>query len=223
MKKLFAILLLLTTTVYGQDERAYIKPDFKQIKENIEKKRSTMYYPELFDRFQKADTTMTLAEKYHLYYGYSFTENYNPYFNSANAKEIRTLINTDNLTKEQMERVIALSEDELNGYPFNISIMGYRAYFFRALGKEKQALCEEARAGMILDTILSTGDGTTEDTCFYVINVGNEYELINALGLVYGGSQRLIEGTYDYLTLGENDYNISGFYFDVSRITSTFK
>lgn len=224
MKKGFAILfMLLCTVLYAQDEPAYIQPDFKSIEQNIKDKNSSLYFPKLLDRFHKADSTMTLAERYHLYYGYSFTEEYQPYFSSENAKEIRELINTDNLSREQMERVIALSEDVLKGYPFNISMMGYRAYFFRALGKEKQAVNEEIRANLIIDTILSTGDGANKETCFYVISVGNEYELINALGLVYDGQQKLVDGRYDYLTIQENDYGLWGLYFDVSRVMATLK
>lgn len=209
--------------LFAQDEPTYIKPDFKQIAENIKQKQSTLSYDRLFERFQRADSNFTLAEKYHLYFGYSFTEKYQPYFTSENIKEITTLINTDNLTKEQMQRVIDLSEDVLKGYPFNISMMGYRAYFFRALGKEQQAADEEVRANLVLDAILGTGDGSSKETCFYVIAVGNEYELINTLGLVYGGEQRLIDGKYDYLTLEENDYGMWGMYFDVSRVVATFK
>jgi hypothetical protein len=224
MKKRFAIVfLLLCTLLYAQDEPAYIQPDFKAIEQQIKDKNSPLYFPKLFDRFQKADSTLTLQERYHLYYGYSFTDGYQPYFSSDNAAEIRRLINTDNLSKEQMERVIALSEDVLKGYPFNISIMGYRAYFFRALGKEKLAVNEEIRANLIVDTILSTGDGANKETCFFVISVGNEYELINTLGLVYDGQQKLVDGRYDYLTIQENDYGLWGLYFDVSRVMATLK
>ncbi|KOS05876.1 hypothetical protein AM493_07365 [Flavobacterium akiainvivens] len=225
MRKLLAILLLLTSAIYAQDEQeqAYVKPDFKAIEQNIKNKQSALYYQKLFERFQQADSTLTLEEKYHLYFGYSFTDAYKPYFSSDNLKEIRTLVNTDNLTKEQMERVIELSQDAINGYPFDVSMMGYRAYFYRALGKEKLAEKEEIRANLVFDAILGTGDGMSKETCFYVINVGNEYELINVLGMAYAGEQKLVEGKYDYLELEENDYGVYGLYFNVSRIMSSFK
>jgi hypothetical protein len=212
---------MLVALVYAQDVPVFVKPDFKAIEQNIKDKKSPFYFSKLFSRFQQADSTLTLEEKYHLYFGYSFTDDYKPYFISENAKEIRDLINTDNLSKEQMERVIELTEDAVKGFPFNISIIGYRAYFYRALGKEKQAVAEEVRAGLIFDAILGTGDGLSKDTSFYVISVGNEYELINALGLVYGGKQELVAGRYDYVTVRPNDYGAMGLYFDVSRIMAT--
>ena len=62
---------------------------------------------------------------------------------------------------------------------------------------------------------LSSGDGLTKETAYYVINTTDEYNLISILGFEFGGEQSLIEH-YDRLTLAENDYNIEAFYFDVS-------
>ncbi|WP_333878320.1 DUF4919 domain-containing protein, partial [Flavobacterium sp.] len=47
-------------------------------------------------------------------------------------------------------------------------------------------------------------------------NVSHEYDMISVLGMEFGGSQSLVEGTYDYLTLKENSYGLKGFYFDIS-------
>jgi hypothetical protein len=224
MKILASLLIFLfTCTAFAQDTVYFVKPDFKAIEKSIKDKNSPYYFDRLFERFKKGDASFTLEEKYHLYYGYSFTDGYQPYFASDNVKEINRLVNIDNLGKQDMEKIITLSDEVLQGYPFNLSMMGYRAYFFKELGKQKQSDAESARANIILDAILNSGDGISKDTCFYIISVGNEYDLINILGFVYGGEQRLVDGKYDYLTVDQNENSIRGFYFDVSRIMATFK
>ena len=60
----------------------------------------------------------------------------------------------------------------------------------------------------------------SKEEAFYVIDVSHEYNILDMLGLPYGGSQHLTEH-YDYLSLGENNANLEGLYFDVSRCLST--
>ena len=224
MKKLLTLVLLLgTALLYAQDTVYYLKPDFKIIEKNINNKSSNFYYEKLFNRYSKGDSTLTMEEKQHLYFGYSFKEEYNPYYTSDSIQVIRTLINTDNLSKKDMQRVLALTTEALKGYPFDLSLMGYRSFFLRELGKDKEAAAEGVRADIILDAILSTGDGTTKQTCLYTISVGNEYEIINILGLTFGGTQKFIDTKYDYLSIKENDQGITGLYFDVSRVMASFK
>jgi len=224
MKKLFTLILLAGIAImHAQDTVFFHKPDFKAIEKRIKDKNSPLYFERLYSRFAKADSTMTQAERQHLYYGYSFKEGYNPYFTSEASLEISKLLNIDNLGKKDMEKIISLSDEVLKGYPFNLSMMGYRAYFFSALGRQKEAAAENTRANIILDAILGTGDGLDKSTCMYVINVGNEYEVINILGFAYGGNQKFVDARYDYLELEENEQGVQGLYFDVSRIVSTFK
>jgi len=69
----------------------------------------------------------------------------------------------------------------------------------------------------LLKAILKTGDGTSEKMAYSVISVSHEYEILIMLGLKFAGSQELI-GSCDYLLVKENDKNIEGVYFDVSRL-----
>jgi tetratricopeptide (TPR) repeat protein len=48
-------------------EDTYIKPDYEQIKKNIENKHSDFYYDKLWKRYQQGDSTMTLSDNQHLY------------------------------------------------------------------------------------------------------------------------------------------------------------
>lgn len=211
------MLLLMATMGSMAQTPETTKPDYSSIEKKIKDKDSPFFFKKLFDRYNAADSTLTLEERRHLYYGYSFTDKYNPYAESDSRKELNALLQKDNLTNAEMQKVISLAGKALEVYPFHIRMLEYRQYFFNKLGNDADAIKESTHIEMILDAILSTGDGATPEKAFYVINVGNEYELLGILGFEFGGEQSLVEGRYDYLKLAKNSYNLKGFYFDVSR------
>lgn len=217
MKKLLFMALLTITVSVAAQTQELSKPDYTGIEKNIKDKTSQYFYKKLFARFTTADSTLTLEERRHLYYGFSFTEKYSPYSSSPSGDELKKLLEKENLSNKEMQKVVLLAGRELDLYPFNIRMREYRQYFLKKLGKNADAALENSRIEIILDAILSTGDGTSKDNAFYVIEVGNEYQLLDILGFEYGGEQSLVEGRYDYLTLQKNAYNVEGFYFDVSR------
>lgn len=223
MNYFFSLLFLLVTTVSFSQTEEFSKPDYKQIEKNTGDKKSPLYFDTLFERYKKADSTMTIEEKRHLYYGYSFQKNYSPYGISESQEDLNALLQTQATDKKTFEKLIKVSDKVLKDFPFSIRIKEFRIYAFKQLGKYKESRAEEMQASIIIDAILSTGDGSTQENSFFVINTTNEYEILDILGFRFGGEQELIEHKYDYLTLAENSYDIKGFYFDVSRLFESFK
>ncbi|AXG75078.1 DUF4919 domain-containing protein [Flavobacterium arcticum] len=224
MKKYTIALLLFTfcTCIYAQTQE-FFPPDYSKIEKNVKDKKSTLYFDTLFNRYTQADSTMTLEEKRHLYYGYSFQDEYSPYGRAEEENKLRELLQKENADKKDLEKIIEYTDAILKQYPFSIRMKEYRIYSFRELGKIAEVEKENIQAEIIIDAILSSGDGTKKETCFYVINTSNEYELLNLLGFDFGGKQSLIDGGYDYLTLAKNSYQLEGFYFDVSRCLESLK
>lgn len=221
-KQILLLFLFLSGLTYGQTPE-FTAPDYELIEKNVNTEKSPLNFDALFERYAKADTTMTLQEKRHLYYGYSFQEEYSPYSNSPAEKKLRELLQKENADKSDLEKIITYTDTILAQYPFSLRMKEYRMYSFNELGKPLELEKEKAQASIIIDAILSTGDGTTEETCFYVITTENEYEIINLLGFSFGGSQSLIGGRYDYLTVAENPYELEGFYFDITRSLHSLK
>lgn len=223
MKPLFSfILLIITIGAFSQTEE-FSKPDYTQIEKNVGDKKSPLYFDTLFERYKKADSTMTIEEKRHLYYGYSYQKNYSPYSISESQEDLNNILRKQDSDKKTFEKLIKVSAKVLEDFPFSIRIKEYRIYAYKQLGKYKEARAEEIQASIIIDAILSTGDGTTQENSFFVINTTNEYEILDIMGFRFGGEQELIDHKYDYLTLAENSYNIKGFYFDVTRLFESFK
>lgn len=223
MKYILTLLfLILSAGTYAQSQD-FKKPDFDLIEKNSTDKKSPLHYDKLFDRFNRADSTMTIEERRHLYYGYSFRDDYSPYGSSDAQEELNEILQTGDTGKETLEKLLEVTEKVLKDNPFSIRLREYRIFAFKELGMLKESSDEELRASIIIDAILSTGDGTSPETCFYVINTGNEYEIIDLLGFEFGGTQELTQDVQDYLTLAENSYNIEGLYFDVTRLFSAFK
>lgn len=223
MNYFLSLLFLLVTTASFSQTEEFSKPDYKQIEKNTGDKKSPLYFDTLFERYKKADSTMTIEEKRHLYYGYSFQKNYSPYGMSDSQEDLNALLQTQATDKKTFEKLIKVSDKVLKDFPFSIRIKEFRIYAFKQLGKYKESRAEEMQASIIIDAILSTGDGSSKENSFFVINTTNEYEILDILGFRFGGEQELIEHKYDYLTLAGNSYNIEGFYFNVSRLFESFK
>lgn len=223
MKLLYYLIILFVSSSLFAQTYDLAKPDFVLIEKNVKDSNSPYYFKKLYDRYIKADTTMTIEEKRHLYFGYSFQEEYSPYERSEANKDLNEILRKQELTDSDYEKILMHSAEILETYPFSIRMKEYRIFSFNELERFEEAQKETIQATMILDAILSTGDGTSIEKSFYVINTMNEYELLNILGFEFGGRQELVENQYDYLTLNENSYNLKGLYFDVSRCLDSIK
>lgn len=222
--KLFILIVFITISGYAQTEN-YTPPDYKLIEKNSKDKNSQLNFELLFERYKNADSTMTIEDKRHLYYGYSFTDDYSPYGTAATEarQNLNILLQKKEADKSDLRKIIEYTDELLNDFPFSIKLKDIRIYCFRELGMAEEAEKEDFQTNVIIDAILSTGNGVEKETCMYVINVTNEYELISIFGFSYGGEQSLIEGRYDYLAIEENPYEIKGLYFDVSRSLNALK
>lgn len=223
MKIMYSLLIAFIVFNSNAQMHEFEKPDYVLIEKNVKDKNSPYHFKKLYDRYIKADSTMTLEEKRHLYYGYSFQKEYAPYDRSDAQKELNQILMKDELTNADYEKILVHSAAILQQYPFSVRMKEYRIFSYKELGKYNEAEKETVQATIILDAILSSGDGTSKAKSFYVINTLNEYELISILGFEFAGEQRLIDQQYDYLTLNDNSYNLEGLYFDVSRSLSTLK
>ena len=133
-----------------------------------------------------------------LIYGYTFTEDYKKGM-------IPDALSMDYWKQKEKDRFANVSKDILHDAFSALSLSEY-------LGQER----------LILDALMSTGDGTQENP-FFVICVGQEYELLRR---IYPYSkmqgQRLLSGHIDRIDIEEFGQPRS-VYFDISCWFERFK
>lgn len=212
--KLLFVFFLVPTIFYAQGVNLE-KPDYKKIEKAVKTETSNLYYPKLLERYMQADTSLTLDEKRHLYFGYTHHADYSPYGISDFEDSLRVVFKKNKITDYDLEDVLKFSDSILSEYPLDLKVMNYKLYAYDELRDETGFVKTMIQVNALVDAILSSGDGLAKETAFYVINTSDEYFMLNVLGFQFGGKQRLIEH-YDYLTVGKNEHDIEGFYFDVS-------
>ena len=195
----------------------FISPDYKLIKKNIENKKSNFYYPILWDRFQQGDTTLTLEEKRHLYYGYLFHKNYASHASSHDAKQVNEILNKENPTKKEWEKLVSLLNTSLTTEPFCGKYIFFQGIAYDALNKKVEAKIQFQKVQIIIDALLSTGNGLTKETAIHVISISNEYDhlFFNELSI---RSQSLTSDYFDVLRLEPNEYGFEEMWFDVKQL-----
>ncbi|MDY7396572.1 DUF4919 domain-containing protein [Aureibaculum sp. 2210JD6-5] len=215
MKKILPCILLLFVTVGFAQNTTIKKPDYDLIKKKIVQKASNLYYPKLVEKFNNADTTMTLDEKRHLYYGFIHQESYSPYTRSDYTDSLRITLKKKNYGANDLKKIVQYSDSLLKYNPFSLKAINYKLYAEKQMKDSISLLKDYTKMRIITDAMLSSGDGLSKETAFFVISPTHEYSLLSLLGYEFGGKQSLIDH-YDYLTLAENEDGIEGLYFDVS-------
>ena len=215
MKKIILITFILIGHLSYSQDWDIEKPNYKKIKKNIQKEKSNFFYKDLMNRFKKADTTMTLEEKRHLYYGYIFDENYSPYSRSDYGDSLRVVLRKEKIDSLDLNKIVEFTNKMLLENPFDLNAINYQLYSLDKLGNKESFDKRVNQLQIIVDALISSGNGKSKKEAFYVIYTSHEYDLLNILGFQFGGSQSLIEH-YDYLTIIENEAKLDGLYFDVS-------
>lgn len=73
----------------------------------------------------------------------------------------------------------------------------------------------------LIDAILSTGDGESPESAWYVIQPAHEYDIVNRLGLT-ATQYSFIKPHLDYLEIKENPFKIKGYYFNAQRMIEEY-
>lgn len=217
MKKIFTLLAFLIVLGATAQEQETVSPDYTLIEKNIKDPNSPYFYTTLLNRYEAADTSMTIQERRHLYYGFALIEkNSNAALLKDTEEKLREVLHKADPSTVDLENVVAYTGILLKAYPFSISTKEYRMYCLKALNRYEEAALEQTQSDIIIDAMLSSGDGTSPENCIHVIDVKNEYELVGVLGFATKGEEYVISNKYNYVVIDKNSYNLPGLFFDVS-------
>ena len=97
-----------------------IDVNMDSIRVNIQNPRSNYYYKRLWRKYQSNDTNMSLKEYRHLYLGYVFSEDYDPYRQSEFSKKIQPLYYKKHHTPAECDTIIKYAELSLADDPFDL-------------------------------------------------------------------------------------------------------
>lgn len=191
---------------------------FRKVKKEIKKKSSPYYYPQLFQRYQELDTSLTAMDFRYLYYGFSFQDDYRPYGTPSLRDSLVTYLQRQDLLQAELEVAARIAGELLRESPFRLRETFIAAVAYEMAGNARLSVIYFNYYEKQVEAIMSTGDGMSKNSAFAVIYIPDEYEILEVLGFNFSGSQSLIEGNYDLLEVDQNSYGITEIYFNVNRM-----
>lgn len=195
-------------------------PDLQQIKREITNPASKYYYPRLMKEFLKNDTLMKLDKFRHLYLGYMFQEDYDPYRSSQHA------INFDisaRPSREECDKIIADADVALADNPLDLQQMVMKINALRQKGNHPLAAIWQYKLNYLLMAIVSTGNGLEEEYAWYVVDPSHEYVLLNMLNYMIHGAPVLFDPCYEYVIVTDTRGNEKGgYYFNIGPMITEY-
>ena len=211
MKKLIfclSAIILLAGAVWASPAKKKtatpLPPDLEAIRADVSNPASQYYYPKLFKRYEQNETVMNLEDYRHLYYGYLFQEDFNPYRHNDASQRNESLYYKDKHTRAELDSIINYAETALEDTPFDLSQINFLIYALRARGKVNKAAIWQYRLNHLIQAIVSSGTGADPDQAIYVINPRHEYNIVNFRNSVVKG-QRYEEPYYDVVDIEKKD------------------
>ena len=220
--------IILSTVIWlcadaqGASKLKREKPDLEKIRLETLDSKSPYYYPRLMQEFQRNDTLMKIDKYRHLYLGYMFQEDYNPYRSSQRSIQYNVLDKSKKLTRQECDSVIAYTQKALADNPFNLGEMVMLINALREKGKTNLANIWQYKLNLLLMAIVSTGSGVDEENAWFVIEPQHEYVLLNMMD--YTVTDHLFyDPYYEYLTVTDKDgKKRGGYYFNIKTLLEEY-
>ncbi len=212
MKKLVALLFLLPFGLWAQP------PVDEMIEAAIGERNSPYYYPTLMYRYSKGDSSLTVHDYRHLYYGYVFSPDYDPYVSPPELDSILMVFEKNpDPGLDQLGRLVRFGNRVLESQPFNIRVLNILTFAWGTLGDEDKEFEYYYKTKMIVEAILSSGLGSKEDSPWHVIYFSHTGDVMDYLNYPYL-KRVAVSRTVEYLPLMKKQGEIKGFYFDFGRV-----
>ncbi|MCD8287662.1 MAG: DUF4919 domain-containing protein [Porphyromonadaceae bacterium] len=192
------------------------------VREAVTDPSSPYYFPSLMERYLDRDTAFTAEEYRYLYIGYSFQEDYDPYRVSPYLQALDTLYRRPQHTVEECALLIRYAERALADDPFDLRRMSVLVYANDLLDQPEEASFWQERIHGLLGAILSTGDGTSPETAWYIISPTHAFDLLNTWGVV-AEAYDFFPPCYDYIQVYDLIGDAQGYYFNVERIFEEYR
>lgn len=206
------------------------RPDLEAIRVATLDPSNKMYFPKLMKKFNRNDTTMTADEFRHLYLGYMFQEDYDPYRESPFSSVTDSYRNKTSHSKEEIDTIRKYAELTLQDNPFDLRQMSFLVHVLKERRKDMSAKIWEYRLEHLLGAIKSTGTGENEENAWFVIYPAHEYDMVQLMGY-HAVDADFIEPGFDYLIVEPEEETAKrlrdkvqkGFYFDVRQIHQQYE
>lgn len=215
-----AIISMMLASTYAQEIEA---PNYAHIHHTISNSKSPNYYPMLMSKYIANDTTLSLEQYRHLYYGFSLQEDFVPYQkNSSQLLEIRQQLTQSKGNAELCPKAIEIAKSCLDNNPFDIPAIATIAIAYLQMGDTLSYSLWNTKQEGLLDAIISSGDGGSPESAFHVINIEHEYEVVQRLGLVVE-KDSICSEDIEYLKVKENAEDEVGFYFNFGACSQIYR
>lgn len=220
MKKLtlFAVCTILYLSAFAQYDGPEA-PNYKEINKNIQEETSHFFYQNLMNRYLSGDSTMTVDEQRHLYFGYVFQSDYDPTDNSEYNSRLSGVLNRQHFSGQDLKDISTYANMLLQEDPFNMRALNALLLVFAQEDDVQSYKKTAVKRNVVERAIVSSGDGMSKKTAYHVIKVAHEYDILGFLGFKYGGSEKIEKGCKcNSLTLGKNPFGVERLYFDISPV-----
>ena len=165
----------------ASDRQTSEKPDLAEIRRATLDPASKYYYPELMRSYQRNETVMTADQYRHLYLGYMYQEDYNPYRITVYPAHVQALYESDKeFRRAELDTIIKYSLTALDDNPFDLQHMNRLIYAYEKKGKLNMANIWKYRLRHIIAAIHSTGTGRDKENAWTVINPLHVYSLFSS-------------------------------------------
>lgn len=219
----FAILFYATVCNSTANELSFLPVNYEEIEKNISDSTSQYFYPPLLERYVNSDTTLTVEELRHVYYGYSFSDEYDPLILSEELDSVQFYMSKPYFSNNDFEQIIKFGELHLKKFPFDTYAISYLFHAYERIGNIEMRDKLTLRLFSIVDAIMSTGNGVEFNYPLHVIYIQHEYLILEIMELQFSGEQTLADEFIDYLEVQPNDREIRGMYFDMRQSMKTLR